>query len=292
MVTPRFSTSVSRRALAGVAGGGVALAAAARLGAQGATPPADGAHPFVGVWMVSTEGDDAPPELAVVTADGGFIDYTGEGELNIGVWAPTGDSTADLTLRGLIPGEGGMFVIRVSVEVDASGESFTAPYTTEVVDADGKGTGQYGPSTATGTRLMAEPMGEPVGTLEDLFGQFEGGDEAGASPEGGAGETGEMVHVALGEFFITTSMPTLNVGTAYTFMAMNTGQMVHELVIEPAGAVDEPLEKDDMESEIEDIDPGATAELTWTFDEAGMYQFACHIPGHFEEGMVVEFEVV
>lgn len=274
----------------------MALTAVARLGAQGATPAEGGSHPFSGVWMISTEGDDAPPEFGVVTPDGGFVNYTAEGEVNIGVWAPTGDSTADLTIRGVIPGEagsyGGMYVIRASVEVDASGESFTAPYTTEVVDPDGNGTGQYGPATAIGTRLVAEPMGEPEGSLDELFGQLGGGDAPVASPEGGSAAAGEIVHISLGEFFITTSMPTLNAGTAYTFMAMNVGQMVHELVIEPAGAVDEPLEKDDMESEIEDIGPGQTAELTWTFEEAGMYQFACHIEGHYESGMVLEFEVV
>jgi uncharacterized cupredoxin-like copper-binding protein len=101
-----------------------------------------------------------------------------------------------------------------------------------------------------------------------------------------------MVHVGLGEFFITTSMPMLDVGTPYTFMAMNTGTMVHELVIEPAGAADEPLEKDGVESEIEDIAPGTNGEMTWTFEDAGMYQFACHIEGHYEAGMVLEFEVV
>lgn len=296
MITPRFSTSVSRRrALAGVAGGGVALATA-RLAAQGTTPVANGTHPFVGVWMISSEGDDGPPEFGVVTADGGFVNYTADGEVNIGVWAPSGDSTADMTIRGTIPGEegsnGGLFVIRVAIEVDATGESFAGPYTLEIMNPDGTGTGQYGPSSVTGTRLVAEPMGEPVGSLEDLFGQFEGGGEPGATPEGGSAERGEVVHVGLGEFFITTSMPTLDVGKAYTFMAMNSGQMVHELVIEPAGAEDEPLEADDRESEIEDIGPGTNAELTWTFEEAGMYQFACHIEGHYEAGMVLEFEVV
>jgi uncharacterized cupredoxin-like copper-binding protein len=45
------------------------------------------------------------------------------------------------------------------------------------------------------------------------------------------------------------------------------------------------------ESEIEDIAPGETDELEWTFTEPGRYQFACHVPGHFEAGMVVEVEV-
>ena len=47
----------------------------------------------------------------------------------------------------------------------------------------------------------------------------------------------------------------------------------------------------DVESEIEDIAPGQSKALTWTFAETGRYQFACHLPGHYESGMVVEVEV-
>ena len=46
-----------------------------------------------------------------------------------------------------------------------------------------------------------------------------------------------------------------------------------------------------MESEIEDIGPGEMKTLTWTFAEPGRYQFACHLPGHYEAGMVLEVEV-
>lgn len=99
------------------------------------------------------------------------------------------------------------------------------------------------------------------------------------------------VHVDLWEFSISADRMTLTAGEEYTFVVSNSGMMVHELVIEPAGTIDEPLEKDDEESEIEDIEPGDTAEMTWTFDDAGAYQYACHIPGHYELGMVLEFTV-
>jgi uncharacterized cupredoxin-like copper-binding protein/predicted ester cyclase len=100
-----------------------------------------------------------------------------------------------------------------------------------------------------------------------------------------------VVHLDLFEFGISANPLTLQVGQEYTFVAHNSGQMVHEVVIEPAGTIDEPLEKDDQESEIEDIGPGETAEMAWTFDEPGDYQYACHIPGHFELGMVLVFTV-
>jgi uncharacterized cupredoxin-like copper-binding protein len=33
------------------------------------------------------------------------------------------------------------------------------------------------------------------------------------------------------------------------------------------------------------VPPGARASTTFTFHEAGVVQFACHLPGHFEYGM-------
>lgn len=99
------------------------------------------------------------------------------------------------------------------------------------------------------------------------------------------------IAVELGEFYVDPSTTTLQAGVEYTFVVTNVGVLIHEMVIEPAGAVDEPFEKGDMESEIEDIDPGETATLTWTFDEPGAYQLSCHIPGHFESGMVIEITV-
>jgi len=33
------------------------------------------------------------------------------------------------------------------------------------------------------------------------------------------------------------------------------------------------------------VKPGATGEIVWQFTQAGEFQFACLIPGHFEAGM-------
>jgi glucose/arabinose dehydrogenase/uncharacterized cupredoxin-like copper-binding protein len=113
-----------------------------------------------------------------------------------------------------------------------------------------------------------------------------------ASP---AGSEGEAVAVEEAEYYVKPAQTTFAVGQPYTFTVTNAGNDAHEFVIEPAGEVDEPLEGEvngkDVESEIEDIAPGQTKTLTWTFAEPGRYQFACHLPGHFESGMVVEVEV-
>lgn len=111
-----------------------------------------------------------------------------------------------------------------------------------------------------------------------------------ATPMASSGDE-YTVQIELREFRITADHLSLKAGEEYTLVANNAGMMVHELVVEPAGSIDEPFENGDMVSEIEDIDPGSSGELVWTFDQPGAYQYACHIPGHYEMGMVLEFTV-
>jgi uncharacterized cupredoxin-like copper-binding protein len=39
------------------------------------------------------------------------------------------------------------------------------------------------------------------------------------------------------------------------------------------------------------VEPGKTAELTWTFTKATNLEFACNIPGHYQAGMVGKLTV-
>ena len=39
------------------------------------------------------------------------------------------------------------------------------------------------------------------------------------------------------------------------------------------------------------VEPGKTAELTWTFSNATALEFACNIPGHYQAGMVGKLTV-
>jgi len=105
------------------------------------------------------------------------------------------------------------------------------------------------------------------------------------------GPTGPTeVQVKLSEFKIELDKTSIPAGPIM-FIVTNEGSITHEVVLEPAGAKDEPFEKDGKESEAEDIEPGATASLEWTIDEPGEYQLACYIEGHFEAGMVTTFSV-
>jgi len=98
------------------------------------------------------------------------------------------------------------------------------------------------------------------------------------------------VDVTLTEYKIEMSKTSVPAGQV-KFNITNTGSIVHELVLEPAGAVDAPLEANGTVAEAEDIEPGATATLEWTIDTPGEYQLTCHLPGHFENGMVTTFTV-
>jgi uncharacterized cupredoxin-like copper-binding protein len=39
------------------------------------------------------------------------------------------------------------------------------------------------------------------------------------------------------------------------------------------------------------VDPGETKELIWRFDQPGRFEIGCHIPGHYQAGMVAEITV-
>ena len=72
-------------------------------------------------------------------------------------------------------------------------------------------------------------------------------------------------------------------GETITFRITNTGKAEHEFKVGPMKDV-----FDDAESapEVAGITPGTTKSLTYTFTSTGPYAYACHAPGHFENGMI------
>lgn len=132
------------------------------------SPVATDQHPFVGTWLFDADAEEPTnaSDVVRVSADGGYISVNAAGLTTLGVWEATGERTAIVTVTSTGVDEtgapAGTFVIRAAAEVDASGNAFTASYTSEVVDPDGTGTGEAGPTSATATRLTPEPMGTPV----------------------------------------------------------------------------------------------------------------------------------
>jgi hypothetical protein len=156
-----------------IVGAVAGLTAGANLSAiaQEGTLAVLASHPVVGAWRVDTDADDPAnqPSYAIFHADGSYLEFHPTVGTGIGVWASTGERTADLTVifADLDPTEPGFTqaatTIRAAVAVDESGNALTAPYTFHVGP---EGAVVYeGMLTATGTRIEVEPMtllGTPV----------------------------------------------------------------------------------------------------------------------------------
>lgn len=140
-------------------------------------------HALVGTWLVDNDPDSDTnlPETISFSSDGTLVDVQGS-DVTLGVWQPTGPSTATVTFTQYWADDNGDYaggsVVRASVEIAADGNSFTAQYNVEILNPDGTSTGQAGPGTVTATRVVAEAPGTPVMGLEELFGSFEGTPEA------------------------------------------------------------------------------------------------------------------
>jgi uncharacterized cupredoxin-like copper-binding protein len=75
------------------------------------------------------------------------------------------------------------------------------------------------------------------------------------------------------------------------FVFENAGGVAHEAVLEHVGDADPPLTANGKEAEAADVAPGKSATLEWVLDQPGEYQLGCHIPGHYEAGMVAKLTV-
>ena len=101
-----------------------------------------------------------------------------------------------------------------------------------------------------------------------------GGDDAtsdeASAPSGG----GTVVDVSLSEFTIDPSAIAVEPGS-YTFHVVNDGSTVHALEVEgPNGEV-----------ETENLDPGASADLTVDLQEDGEFEMYCPVGDHRDRGM-------
>jgi hypothetical protein len=145
------------------------------------TPASAAGHPLVGVWLVTDPADPEFRSVGAFSADGIYQQVDVGGPVSLGAWESTGPSSAALTFVQLEE-DGGAATIRGTIEVNPDGQGFTAEATLEFTGSEGAPTGEYGPGTVTGTRITVEPMGTPVGTLDELFAEFEEGTDQPAPP--------------------------------------------------------------------------------------------------------------
>ena len=86
---------------------------------------------------------------------------------------------------------------------------------------------------------------------------------------------------------------TVKRGETVKLVATNKGQVLHEMVLGTADELKKHAElmkkfpgMEHNEPHMTHVKPGATGEIVWQFTKAGVFQFACLVPGHFEAGMV------
>ena len=88
-------------------------------------------------------------------------------------------------------------------------------------------------------------------------------------------------------------------GETIRFVHRNAGNMMHEFVLGTQADLDAHaammvkfpgMEHD--EPYMAHVAPGQDAEIIWTFNRAGEFEFACLIAGHYQAGMVGKIRVL
>ncbi|WP_236032409.1 copper-resistant cuproprotein CopI [Pseudomonas schmalbachii] len=76
-----------------------------------------------------------------------------------------------------------------------------------------------------------------------------------------------------------------------TGMQHDMSKMDHSKMGQGTAGMDhgQMMKHDDPNSVL--VEPGKTAELTWTFGKATTLEFACNVPGHYQAGMVGDLTV-
>ena len=138
-----------------------------------------------------------------------------------------------------------------------------------------------------------------------------------------AAEADRTVEITLGDMYYEPASVQVKAGETVRFVLKNEGALLHEfslgnaamhaehqkhmLMMQQMGmltptAMQHDMSKmdhsqHDMSGMAHDdpntvmLEPGQSAELTWTFSQSTELEFACNIPGHYQAGMVGNIEV-
>ncbi|MGE5124274.1 MAG: hypothetical protein ACM3H7_07120 [Acidobacteriaceae bacterium] len=121
---------------------------------------------------------------------------------------------------------------------------------------------------------------------------------AACTSSSGSGTKPIEVRIAAGDYYFKSSLTSFQQGVPYHFVVTNEGKVEHEfMLVEPMPTSDDMEEMDAKalaHIEEDDLQPGQTASLDYTFTQAypqGSLEFACHLLGHYEQGMVLAIDV-
>lgn len=121
-------------------------------------------HPAVGTWLLDDGG------VAVIHADGTYSASDLDGGVVFGAWAPIGPREVAITYPAPMEAaiRGGRVIVRATARLAGGGMRTDVIATIETLLPDGGSTGELGPIETSGTRLLAEAPGEPVGPYPPL----------------------------------------------------------------------------------------------------------------------------
>lgn len=114
---------------------------------------------------------------------------------------------------------------------------------------------------------------------------------------GKASEAGRTIEVIMketddGEMVFEPKSITVEKDETIRFVVVNKGELEHEFVLDNhegvmkhKGAMERMPEMEHDDPNSVRLDPGMDGEVIWTFSNAGPFEFACLIPGHYDSGM-------
>lgn len=208
----------------------------------------------------------------------------------------TGGTAADSPIRGLLNWFGALFGLVVlvgGVVLYVTGEAAPEPGDGTLAVAD----------VHEGSEPEDVPSEEPtVEANEDVpvVEQEPTGNAAGAADPADDGTDG-VVEVEMVEFGYVPATIDLEAGVPVTLRFSNTGKLLHEAMVGDTHMQEEFASAgnhddgggDDHHGDLMavTVEPGQTAELEVLIDEPGTWYFACHLPGHYEQGQVATINV-
>ncbi len=134
-----------------------------------------------------------------------------------------------------------------------------------------------------------------------------------------ADKADRSVEITLGDMYYRPHTLEVKSGETVRFVLHNEGELLHEFnlgdarmhlqhqqemlqmqshgMLTPTGINadhamhenGEMMRHDDPNSVL--VEPGKSAELVWTFANAGTIEFACNVPGHYQAGMVGKLRI-
>ncbi len=156
-----------------------------------------------------------------------------------------------------------------------------------------------GDDHASGHGMNGGPAMEMQYGSNDMSGMSRDTRDADIGRPGDPNKVSRTIEVTLDDTMrFSPSEISVKAGETVRFFLKNTGTINHAMVI---GSMDELKEHAEMMRKMPDMKhaapnmitlaPSQRGGLVWQFDQPGMVNFACLVPGHMEAGMVGKVEV-